>query len=714
MIFDSLKIYARNHNTPVFYDLATAFPFVLAKAVLYWRPGGVDPLLREAGQAMALLFLATPLLWRQRALYRRVLWQQGAVTMGQMSRLIVEIALNKAAYMACWLVFLFAPLKTAFFYDHLVGYSFVLCAAAMYVSISAPFPPLFFFDVGFQAVFMGCMMLLNRHQPEIVYAGGPAALFFVYALLIGRKITNTTFEMLKIQGDLAHIARVAETANQAKSEFLAMMSHEIRTPMTGVLAMVDFLKETTLQPEQQQSLETISECSRTLLNTLNDILDISKIEAGKLTFNPVNFDFHGTLMNSFKILKPYAEKKRITLELVIDPAVPRHAFGDPSRLQQVVMNLVNNAIKFTQKGGVSMRTTFPGERLRVEVQDTGIGISERHIKRLFRKFSQADSSITRKFGGSGLGLSISKQIIEMMGGIIGVASQKDKGSVFWFELPYHAPAEGSKLPQQPHAVSAVPPQRILVVEDNELNQAIVTRMLTKKGHSVALAVDGESALQMVGTDPYDFILMDCSLPGRSGIEVTQDIKRLGPVCASIPVIGLTANAMEDNIRRCREAGMVEVVAKPFSSQQLYQAIARHARVGLQASAGGSEAEEPKDQLIQAPPGLAFRLKNMYEEFGPDYTAEAIRKGIVEIRRLVEDLTDGLKAGNYAVVRKSAHDLKSVAGYIGVETLQEIGGKVEICCEKGDTAPVAGLIGAIVSLAGSEIVKAEDLARRIAA
>ncbi len=712
MQFESLKIYARNHNTPLVYSLLAALPFVAARLWLYGLPHPLLDITVNTERTAGFLAMALVGMLRLKKTYAHIAALEGRDA--PYGRLLAAIIVNKLVYMTCWLMFLFWPVQSPLLFDHLVGYAFILSAAAMYASISAPHKGLFFFDVGLQACFAIFVMVLNKDQPEMRYAAPLVVMFLVYTLLIGNKITQTTKELLRTQTDLERSARAADKANRAKSEFLAMMSHEIRTPMAGVLGMVDYLKETPLQNDQQQSLETISECSKTLLNTLNDVLDISRMEAGKLNISRANFDFHGVLMNSFKILKPYADKKRISLELKVDPAVPQHAYGDPSRIQQIIFNLVNNAIKFTHEGGVTMSASFADEMLHVEIRDTGIGMSDENMKRLFKKFSQADGSISRRYGGSGLGLSIAKQLIELMGGTINASSKKGLGSVFSIALPYkHAVSEKLAAPEA-QSYMDIPPQRVLLVEDNEVNQTIVTRMLAKKGHSVAVAVEGQTAIAMVQSNDYDIILMDCSLPGISGIETTQAIKNLGRKYAALPVIALTANGMAENIAACHAAGMVDAVIKPFPSSQLYLAMARALRKGDFKPTAASAAAPvlAEDEFAPPPETLNVALKTAYEEFGPDYTIKLVTRSVTETVRLIRGLEDGLAAQDYALVQKSAHDLKGIAGYIGLNQVQDAATEIEKHCVQKNLGPIPALIQTISRIVRTDIAEVEDAVKQV--
>jgi signal transduction histidine kinase/ActR/RegA family two-component response regulator len=379
----------------------------------------------------------------------------------------------------------------------------------------------------------------------------------------------------------------AESANLAKSRFLAKMSHEIRTPMNGILGMTDLLKQSGLTAERRRYAEHVDEAARSLLQIIDDVLDVSRVEAGRLKLETKDFDLRAALSSSIRLLEDRAHQKGLELRWSATDRVPFAVHGDPGRLRQVLVNLVGNAVKFTSAGEVrvlvdlSDPSTPEGCRLCFEVLDTGIGIPAEAQAHLFEPFSQVDDSASRSFGGAGLGLAISRQLVELMGGAIGVESRSGEGARFWFTARFGFATSAVRQPEEADSPVPLLPLggRVLLVEDNPVNREVALANLTSLGCRVDVAEDGAAAVSLAARESYDAILMDCEMPGLDGYDATRAIRAQEAGAASdggghVPIIALTASALPTDRARALESGMDEHLPKPFNREDLRRTLAR--------------------------------------------------------------------------------------------------------------------------------------------
>jgi signal transduction histidine kinase/CheY-like chemotaxis protein/HPt (histidine-containing phosphotransfer) domain-containing protein len=525
---------------------------------------------------------------------------------------------------------------------------------------------------------------------------GMRTLLTTMALISAVVVIAAAFVVTRWWRRQEELIRAAETANAAKSTFVAMMSHEIRTPMNAVLGLATTLLETKLDADQRHSVVAIHNAGDNLLEILDDILDFSKLESGQMSLETIAFSAEALVHNTLSIIGPRATAKNLVVRHIGDPTLPPALMGDAGRIRQILLNLVSNAVKFTQAGEVVISTRCVGRDDRqatVEwtVSDTGIGIAEDKLGLLFADFVQADNSISRRFGGSGLGLAICKRLIEQMGGGISATSELGKGSAFSFMLTLPVADHVAAPEQNDDALYASlreriaaygRPLRVLVVDDNPTNRLVAAKMLRDFDVQADTACDGTEAVSAANQLNYDLILMDVRMPEMDGFQATRIIRTKGERSSAVPIIAFTANAFPEDIVACREAGMDDFVVKPARKKALVEAVLR--MLPQHGQPGMIPTETP------APPLAPVITPSVGEEpaFDPqafrELVAEIGEQGADEVRTIFFGETDTRLVSfrqlsietDRKTIRREAHSLKSAAGTFGYRRLAQLAKHIE--------------------------------------
>jgi PAS domain S-box-containing protein len=470
-------------------------------------------------------------------------------------------------------------------------------------------------------------------------------------------------DRLAAQEAMRKAKETAEAANEAKSDFMATITHELRTPMNGALGMLDLLLRGELSPEQRRKAEIAHRSARSLLTLINDILDFSKLEAGGVVLEDADFELEPLVAEAMDVLEPMAQEKGLALEMTLAPELPAWLKGDRARLLQVLLNLAFNAIKFTDAGHVTIRVSRLGQSVRFEVEDSGSGIAPGDLQRLFTRFTQLEGSYTRKHGGTGLGLVISRRLVTAMGGEIGVSSEPGSGSNFWFTIPLaegRARAERRSQAGRDWRLSG----RILLAEDSETNRLVATSLLERTGLVVDCVENGRAAVEAVVTGGYDLVLMDVAMPEMNGLSATRAIRALPEPVASVPIVAMTAFAMAGDAEKCLAAGMNDYISKPFEPAALYTRIAHWLDEGRGTRTDdGEQLDDASIRRIEAATDL-------------ETTRRIAGKISGEIENRAARLNAAVRGGDVATVAREAHTLKGLAATMGAEELRTLATTLE--------------------------------------
>ncbi len=531
--------------------------------------------------------------------------------------------------------------------------------------------------------------------------------------------------------DMERAKEEADEANRAKSAFLAVVSHEIRTPMTGVMGMVRLLLDSSISKQQRDYVLTIQESSEAMMGLLNDILDFEKIQRGKIELEEISFDLQRLIQGVVTLMSGHAAQKNISLSARVSEDIPRFVKGDPTRLRQILLNLMGNAIKFTSKGGVTLIVKnigiVPGSMsptrgvnnsssknfmLYFGIQDSGIGISPEAQENLFNPFSQADSSISRKFGGTGLGLAISKGLVEKMGGTININSKENEGSTFFFTLNMQ---EGAAIVQETRQKPVynehnAAPLHVLVVDDNAITRKVVVTFLEQDGHSIEQSESAEEAIEKINKSGFDIVLMDVELPGMRGNEAAKIIRQHpDPAKSTLPIIAMTGNVGKEDTDSYLADGMTAILNKPIDPDKLKSIVREYApkkERHILAPKQERPTPTPQNEIMMAPsvakeplviPENVFNpemLQSLKDAIGQDQLQELLDELLVKTDEILGQMDQASKDGDIPALAARAHELKGMAGNFGLIEISDIAAQAELKAKSEQLEGIAQLVGTL--------------------
>jgi len=529
-------------------------------------------------------------------------------------------------------------------------------------------------------------------------------------------IATDVTELKKSEIDLKSSLSNARESEKVKEQFLANMSHEIRTPIHGIMSLTNLLLKTGIDADQLTYLNAIKKSADNLLVIINDILDLSKIEAQKMTFESTIFSIPEIVNTTFELFRSKANEKGIKISREIDVCIPEYIKGDPTRLSQILNNLVNNAIKFTNKGGVEIGISLvdTNERcsmISFSVRDSGIGIPQNKLSTIFDMFTQAGDDITRKFGGTGLGLSIAKKLVDLQGGIIKVESTVNQGTTFTFSMPFDHP-DPTELDAH-HNASEEPESRIdselriLVVEDNDINRLVINKIMKDWGVKPDNAVNGVDAIEKIKANTYDVILLDIEMPEMNGYQCIREIRSSLPAPKNgVPVMAMTAHANKKERDKCIGLGMDDYISKPFDPFDLKQKIVALSKKSL---GGTCEVQLSEPETVNASATKLTNLDYLRElsENNESFFRDFINLFLSNTPPTLLDLNSHLDKQNWEGVRQAAHKVKPSLNYLGLKEAQKIAATIEeYAVNKSNLEKLPGMVGELIKICNAAFAELE--------